>query len=379
MRYRNPIVCIFVGVLLFCSISCTSKKIGEELANVDIRHISMSIDDEYYQPRLKDICDTSFVILHENADGMISDIDKIIEKNGALYILDQFSARTVVSFDKNGIPMAKYGANGKGEGEYLIPMDMWVDDDGVYVLASNLRKLIEYDHSGAFRKQHSLNFLADAFVKLKDGNFMFSLMPEGSESHQLCITDSNFKPIKSMLPYDKNYKEGYHTCKILYPSGSDFKYYRSPSDKIYRINSVGEIKAVEMIDFSGKTLPEKIRMDYMTYRDEAKSGEYLWPVNSPFEVNDSTWVVLAEDGMNQYTIIYNPIENKSGGRLLDRKSSIYGINYPVGVGERQNIISLILPYLEEVCADYKSLPDSVQRALDSGMQVLMLNDIGRTQ
>ena len=112
---------------------------------------------------------------------MFSCADKIIEYNNKYYILDQSALRTVVSFKKDGTSDIKYGRVGQGPGEYVFPWDMHVDETGVYVLDTNSKKIIHYTESGTFLSEQKIPFFADAFKRLKNGNFIFNTTPAGSD------------------------------------------------------------------------------------------------------------------------------------------------------------------------------------------------------
>lgn len=360
-------------MLLGCSTNDTKENMG---LNMTPEVVKIDISSDYFKKRNNwDKDGISYVILQENANGMISDIDKVMEYDNRFYILDQFGARSVVSFSECGEPLAKFGRIGNGEGEYLMPHDMWVDDEGVYVLDASHRKLLQFDHAGGLISQKQLPFTADALARLANGNFLFSLLPDGSDSFQLCITDGEIGSIKNFLPYDEGFKGGYHTNKIFQSLGDKIKYYRSPLDYIVLIDSVGNIRKIQQIDFGERSLPAPAKLDYLAFKTDNDTEDYLWMADSPIEVDDTTWIALVENGYKQYTIIANPKTGESGGMTYGDASSVYTPIIPLGVDNHQNIISLLISDFERDCDDYETLPDSIRMALNEGMQVLAIQPL----
>ena len=93
----------------------------------------------------------------------------------------------------------------------------------------------------------------------------------------------------------------------------------------------------------------------------------------PIVVSDSTWIGLIEDGNSQYTIIFNPFNNKCGCRKFTKSSSVYDIIEPMSSDGKGTIVSLISQELENMCRDYESLPDTIRNALNDGNRILLVN------
>lgn len=195
------IIQIFLlGLLSACS---GNKNTVESLvpSNCDVHKIEISLNEAYYDSITSHISDTSFVILNENNNTMFSYADKIIAYNDKYYILDQSSLRTVVSFKKDGSPETRYGRVGQAPGEYVFPWDIDIDETGVYVLDTNSKKMIHYTEQGKFLNEQKIPFFADAFKRLKNGNFIFNTIPSSKQTPSLIYTDSLMNPIEHSIPY----------------------------------------------------------------------------------------------------------------------------------------------------------------------------------
>ncbi len=316
---------------------------------------------------------TSFVILNERNDIMFSCADKIIEYNNKYYILDQSSLRTVVSFKKDGTSDTKYGRVGQGPGEYVFPWDMDVDETGVYVLDTNSKKVIHYNESGNLIGEWKIPFWADAIKRLKNGNFIFNTTPDGTQTPSLIYTDSLMNPIQHSMPYRENYVGGYTTGGILRNSDLGLCFYRSPSDSLAILDENGQVQTFIVFDFLNKSVPQIAKTDYMAFRQNDRSTDYLYFVNNPIHVADSVWIGLIEDGHNQYTIAFNPFNNKCGAKKFTKASSIYDIIEPMFSDSKGTIVSLISGELAGMCRDYELLPDTIIDALNDGNRVLLIN------
>lgn len=369
---KNRIIQIFLLGLLS---ACSGNKDSVETVplNCDVYKITIPLDEAYYDSVTSHIADTSFVVLNEGNNIMFSCADKIIEYNNKYYILDQSALRTVVSFKKDGTSDIKYGRVGQGPGEYVFPWDMHVDETGVYVLDTNSKKIIHYTESGTFLSEQKIPFFADAFKRLKNGNFIFNTTPNGTQMPALIYTDSLMNPIARSMPYQEGYIGGCTTNEIFRNNNSGLCYYRSPSDSLAILDEDGKVHTFIVFDFLDKAISQKAKTDYLAFRRSKPSADYLRLVNSPIVVSDSTWIGLIEDGNSQYTIIFNPFNNKCGCRKFTKSSSVYDIIEPMSSDGKGTIVSLISHELENMCRDYESLPDTIRNALNDGNRILLIN------
>lgn len=373
-KMKNKIIQMFLlGLLSACS-GNNKNSIGTIIPlNCDVHKVEISLDETYYDSIISHISDTSFVILNERNDIMFSCADKIIEYNNKYYILDQSSLRTVVSFKKDGTPDTKYGRVGQGPGEYVFPWDMDVDETGVYVLDTNSKKVIHYNESGNLIGEWKIPFWADAIKRLKNGNFIFNTTPDGTQVPSLIYTDSLMNPIQHSMPYRENYVGGYTTGGILRNSDLGLCFYRSPSDSLAVLDENGQVQTFIVFDFLNKSVPQIAKTDYMAFRQNDRSTDYLYFVNNPIHVADSVWIGLIEDGDNQYTIAFDPFNNKCGAKKFTKASSIYDIIEPMFSDNKGTIVSLISGELAGMCRDYELLPDTIIDALNDGNRVLLIN------
>lgn len=369
---KKIILSFLVGMLSACSYY--EKKVEPIVSpNCEISTVKISIDEAYYDSVASRISDTTFLILDEDDKTMFSCIDKIMAYRDKFYVLDKNESRTVVSFEKDGSPGHRYGRVGQGPGEYVFPWDMDVDETGVYVLDTNSKKVIHYSEEGTFLGERSLPFFADALKRLKNGNFIFNITPDGKQLPALVVTDSLMNPVGRSNSYPEGYVGGCSTGYIFRKNGSEVAFYRSPSDTLIMLDESGKTDAFVVFDFLGKAIPEEAKTNYLAFRGSGVTKDYLRLVNNPIAVSDSIWVGLVEDGEDQYTILFNPLKNQCGGRKFTDASSVYDMIEPIFSDGKGTLFSLISWELKDRCRDYESLPDTVKNALDNGNRVLLIH------
>lgn len=369
---KKIILSFLVGMLSACSYY--EKKVESIVSpNCEISTVKISIDEAYYDSVASRISDTTFLILDEDDKTMFSCIDKIMAYRDKFYVLDKNESRTVVSFEKDGSPGHRYGRVGQGPGEYVFPWDMDVDETGVYVLDTNSKKVIHYSEEGTFLGERSLPFFADALKRLKNGNFIFNITPDGKQLPALVVTDSLMNPVGRSNSYPEGYIGGCSTGYIFRKNGSEVAFYRSPSDTLIMLDESGKTDAFVVFDFLGKAIPEEAKTNYLAFRRSGVTKDYLRLVNNPIAVSDSIWVGLVEDGEDQYTILFNPLKNQCGGRKFTDASSVYDMIEPIFSDGKGTLFNLISWELKDRCQDYESLPDTVKNALDKGNRVLLIH------
>lgn len=369
---KKIILSFLVGMLSACSYY--EKKVESIVSpNCKISMVKISIDEAYYDSVASRISDTTFLILDEDDKTMFSYVDKIVAYNDKFYVLDKNESRTVVSFEKDGSPGHRYGRVGQGPGEYVFPWDMDVDETGVYVLDTNSKKVIHYSEEGMFLGERSLPFFADALKRLKNGNFIFNITPDGKQLPALVVTDSLMNPVGRSNSYPEGYVGGCSTGYIFRKNGSEVAFYRSPSDTLIMLDESGKTDAFVVFDFLGKAIPEEAKTNYLAFRGSGVTKDYLRLVNNPIAVSDSIWVGLVEDGEDQYTILFNPLKNQCGGRKFTDASSVYDMIEPIFSDGKGTLFSLISWELKDRCRDYESLPDTIKNALDNGNRVLLIH------
>lgn len=373
MKYNNlyreyP---LFLAVLTILA-SCTRNRASYDTVTNDIDFSTVEIDlsSDFYNVSI-DKNPPEILILEEDDKTMFTDVDRIIEDNGLYFLMDSYSARTVVSFTNEGKPYARYGTVGQGPGEYTLPWDIDIHGDYVFVMDSNSKKMIKYLKDGTFVSEIKLPVLADAFKVLDNGNILLNLMPIEDKNYSLCLLDSAGKELKFMLPYPEGYEGGLHTPDVFRESNGMLTYFRAPSDTLFILNEKGVPDKAMIFDFKSNGLPDEVKLDF-SKRNRDKS--YLWFVNNPIYQDNGLWLGVVENGTQQYTVVFSDKNNSCGAKIFDKGSSIYDPIEPLGADSQGNLICLINFDIASYCADYSALPEEIKNKLEDGYRALLIYD-----
>ncbi len=158
---RNIKLFVLLAICCFKLISCgnSSEEISFSIENKQINHFSEI-------GRIEKV-----MKLESSYDALFVEANRVrIDKDGHLYILDQFSQESVFHFDDKGNFLNKYGQLGQGPGEYNALDGFDIDSVGKVVLLSTF-KLIKFEKSGEFLSEKKIN-VSGADIK-SIGNELF--------------------------------------------------------------------------------------------------------------------------------------------------------------------------------------------------------------
>jgi len=162
---KNPTDRTFFDWVLFgmlflssCSRSGSEERLSEaDFLRIDVDNIEL-VDSLVAEDVLEDY---RIIKLETNINSLIGEIHKILFEADRFFVLDISIAKNILVFDKSGKHLYNVGYTGQGPGEYLQPMDIAVDSARdeliVYDQASN--KLLIYDLTGKFKREHRINLL----------------------------------------------------------------------------------------------------------------------------------------------------------------------------------------------------------------------------
>jgi len=332
----------------------------------------MSLSPEYYDSVFNAVGHPDLIILREDDNTMYSDISRIISRNKKFFILDSFGSRTVVSFTKEGEPVARYGKVGTGPGEYVRPWDMDVDDRYVYILDSNLKKIMRFNQSGLFMDEKKIPFIADGFKILEGGRILFSILPDGSGESRLCLTDSSMNIISRQLPSRKGYVGGWRTNNVFRADRKGVQYYKSPSDTLFHIGGNGMPDGGLVFNFGSKRVPDEAMLDFIegSAKDDFKGSLML--ADNPIDFGNGYMVGMVMEDDTQYIVIIDTKNNRCGARKCGMDLSVYDIIEPCGVDEDGNLICYTSIEYAEESRDYPEIPDIIKSGLKENNRMLLL-------
>lgn len=354
--------------------SCTNKKDrqGDNSEESGYSEMKLKISPDYYDEEFANTPKPKYIVLQEKDSIMVTTIDRIDEASEKFFILDRFDSQTLVSFNKDGEPYAKYGAVGGGPGEYNYPMDFDIFDDKVFVLDTRSKKIIQYSLDGKYLSEKSLPFFAEGMRVFPNGKFLFAMMALGEPSAQLCIADSTLTEFSYHLAFAENYIGGFRANDLLQKSDTGYYYYRVPGDTIYNISQDGTFGEGIIVDFGKRGVPELAKSDFLKAREMGEMDNKLMLPNIPFPLGNGRWLGMISENNSQYIFIYDSKENKIGTKKYSDDSSIKDIIEPFGVTSNDDVIGLLDADLAFRCKDFEDLDPIVLEELNSGNRAIVL-------
>ena len=354
-----------------CSRGSSSGATADGGVVVDTLYISASGD--FYDEAVERMPSPEFVILKENDVTMYSEITRLVDAYGKYFVLDSWGSRKLVAFDHQGNPVASFGKRGNGPGEFIIPCDLFVDSQYVYLANGPGQAVLKYDHKGNYLSKLDAPFYPQAFVKLANGNFLFYFSHAEMGKSFLCITDSLMNPMKNMIPFPENYVGGWGTSNPFRVTDKEIIFYSSPSDTIYHLDMTGEIIGKTLLQYEHGPVNELAKLDYIKADEQGllKEGGVQLTDNPVFTVDGLGFGSLYDAGAYHY-LIFDKTSGKSGVRKYGDRMSAFSLVSPTALSADGRLICHIDPVIMDDLADIESLPDSVRDALADGCKVLTI-------
>jgi hypothetical protein len=224
---------------------------------------------------------------------LIGSIGKTIYRNNKFYILDHIVAKALYVFNRNGSFDIKIRKRGRGPGEYSECWDFDVDEQGnIYIMDINQGKIIQYDATGKFIKEHAFGFWTYQFCRVTTDTFSFYQMRRWNSVKELAFDllywTTNQQMPEYYFPYQYR-KENPIMSKLFYyqRSGNNVLFSRNYNDTVYSIEP-GGTKVKYIFDF-GREAPSQEIINIEPQKDrliKLFNGNYAWNVMNYFE-NDS--------------------------------------------------------------------------------------------
>ncbi|MDE6338546.1 MAG: 6-bladed beta-propeller [Muribaculaceae bacterium] len=366
---------LMASLLSACLLSCNgSQKNQSSQSDFDPSNfttLNIENDEAFFDSALNDMPATEYIVLQESDSIMFKEIDKLVVKNNKYFVLDAWGSRTVVSFDQEGKPIAKYGRIGQGPGEYFRPMDLWVKDSIVYILDANQKKVMRFQEDGRFISEtNSIPFFAEAFAVLPDNGFIFGISLDGESGPRLCVADSALNNLKYLLDAPEGFVGGMVTSNMFQETKQGITYYKAPLDTMYYLDNKGDITGGLVFDFGDKALPDNAKLDYMTaWENKELQGKYYLN-NSPFIFSDEIFFSIDMDGRGT-NAIYDKKNNKFGGKAFASENVPFLLSSINAVDDNNNLYGFTtLEYVEKFDKDYMP-SDSIMRLLEDNPNLII--------
>ncbi len=200
---KNPVIISCIIILSLFSLSC---QIGnEQTKNDEAILINLNKKEATKQIYLSQfLLHSEYISLETSPSCLIGSIHKMEIYKDRIFILDPYTAKKLLVFDKAGKFLYQISERGNGPGEYWDIFDFVIQDNKIYVL-NNRTSVIEYTIDGTFIRTYSLPLWADRMLTINNKNWGLLINADKSNGY-----DSSF--YITTLDFDK--EKGYLKSKF---------------------------------------------------------------------------------------------------------------------------------------------------------------------
>lgn len=297
-------------------------KVPEEFNASDAFMVDSLIDNIWYVP------------LETNSSSLIQYIEKVIPFEKSIFILDMFS-KVLLKFDESGKFIKQIGKNGKGPGEYLLPLEFVIVNRQILVWEDRASKIIYYDLEGNHIRDQRIGFRLMHFTEY-DSNYVCEIANRGNfhlkdfKNYKLITCSPDWEIIGRADKFDPK-KEGTldFSRGTIFKLGNQLLYNPTFDYFFYSIDEEG-IKQKYYIDVGSRKLPDgydhNISTETFMKKYASRESGYMI-MSNPFFETDSHFCVTFNYKGQRIPLFYS----KESGRLLCNKHYSYSLKYPLGL------------------------------------------------
>lgn len=313
IKFRHFFI-IFIVIIQ----SCADKRDTLNCVEWDCSEIN-SIDTLDYTRLFPNQCCVEF---EETEKSRIGSIDKIIEDDSIMFVLDCNIGRKVFLFNRDsGRFLNCIGDIGKGHGEYVMLYDFALDkkEKKVYLLADK-KRILEFDFEGKYIQESKLDFCA---VKMTYLDKMFCFVCEEKDNYNLICTNRELKIINSYFDNNDLGEVYVRLCCPLQTIGDEYvTYIKYMDNNIYKIDKEGNMSVLYHVSMGDN------EYDF----DDAKGKLYKEIVDetklrncdiSSFIENEDYAFITFFCNENPVVSIYDKHRGKSMTYMLDKVKNSY--------------------------------------------------------
>jgi len=219
---RRLFITIFLCSFLFSSCSNKNKQniiVGEKEFLIKDFQIDNIFDIGHIEKIIK---------LEVSDDSLFAFANRVrIDKNGCIFLLDEYSQQSLFRFDQKGKFLNRYGRRGQGPGEYQTIRGFDFDSMGnVYLLT--VYKIIKYKKTGEFLKERKIDILSGGIKIIRDELFLGVIRDRSKGLHNkssVYVYNTGLKKIDEIGVYEKYLMKYVYFPSSMLLSGSDRELY----------------------------------------------------------------------------------------------------------------------------------------------------------
>lgn len=198
---------LFIFLLLnSCSINQANNDIPDGACQI---YAPIDKPESTSLPRMTDLfesIDTVYLSATED-NSLISSVDDVKLLNDTIFIQ---SGETIFLFNRDGSYISRINRRGRGRGEYLsiTRFDISANNKELYILNSELKKVVCYSFDGSFIRQFEIEDFVEDFAITSDGDFLFfnPKYYKGRGRRGVWKTDSNGTFKKQLITIDDTFQ-----------------------------------------------------------------------------------------------------------------------------------------------------------------------------
>ena len=277
MKKANSI--LWFSVFVF--IACCSKVKNEENVRIDRTIMFDRFPDSLIATSVRSV---EYILLEDVKESAFSEINKLVMKNGNIYIGD-FRNHKIVVFDLAGNFKFAIDRKGRGPQEYLEIKNFAVDDHSIYVIDNYRHILYVYDsRSGKYLNKKKLPVVVWDVECFDNGDFLFAFAPlpggslSGKQSpHRLFVMDSNCRIKRRLFTYSEEDPIGKQT---YFSTTEDRIVFHSCGSDVFTVFSKNNADTMFNIavDFGPNKIPRDSRGDIHAINENGYHYLYGTPV-----------------------------------------------------------------------------------------------------
>ena len=295
--------------LLFLSLLIMQSCNRQKSSGASLTDVSILIDlDSVKRAPLK-LADIRYIPLETSKECLIGNADKVLIRNGKIYVADFYQAMSLFVFDLEGKFLFKIARRGQGPGEYIRFRDFDIHSNGdIYIFDQSGKKILILDQEGKYLRTVMSDYYFQNFCVVGEKMY-WAKFSDGEKFADLAVYNMMNERTTFLLK-DKKFL---HNINVNF---STYKFYCSPdniyyspqfSEIIYSLKENGIFPAIGI-----KNLPvpleeviEKLEHEQSNIQMKYLFDEKIFLENVYIYETDSFISIGYKRGIYQNTLLYN--------------------------------------------------------------------------
>lgn len=314
---------LYQKIVLICLVFISCKNNSKEKSIAFKTEKTVINITNYSSEVLKTLSNLKFLKIETKSEGLFSYPDKVIIKNNVIYIYQFLGGKSqrLLAFDeRTGKFLHRIGGNGNSPEHYQFLKGFYVSTKYIFLLDINRLHLKKYTLNGEFIENIPVPFeYPDAFIKLKNGNFLFSLEKIDINKPKIVETDSLFNIVNQHFSYSDFDTDFVMNFNVFRESGNFISYNKAVNDTVYTFDHFGKPGKRIIVDFKNRKVPRKLLKDFSKLRRLNKQNKFDFFAETPLLIKDDFLISKMHFG-NTKGLLVSSLKHKHNYQFLNAKS-----------------------------------------------------------